>query len=141
PRDYEVRAERGRGAEGRVCLATQPALADRPVVLKVTSRRGEEHLTLARLQHTHIVPLFAVHDDGANLRTLCMPFFGGATWQRLLEALAPVPPAARSGPGLLEALDGLRRSAPLPVNGDGPARGRLAAMSYPQAVCWIGACL
>src|SRR5438067_2428196 len=52
--DFELLAELGQGTQGRVFLARQRSLGDRPVVLKITSRRGREHLSLARLQHTHI---------------------------------------------------------------------------------------
>jgi hypothetical protein len=55
--DFHLLAELGSGALGRVFLATQPSLADRPVVVKMTPADGQEHLSLARLQHTHIVPL------------------------------------------------------------------------------------
>src|SRR5262245_2273184 len=36
--DFVLIAELGRGTHGRVFLATQPTLADRPIVLKVTPR-------------------------------------------------------------------------------------------------------
>src|SRR4051812_3276570 len=52
--DFDLLDELGRGAEGRVYLARQRTLADRRVVLKVTECAGEEHINLARLQHTHI---------------------------------------------------------------------------------------
>ncbi len=142
PQEYRVLAELGHGAHGRVYLATQPALADRPVVLKVTSGFGQEHLSLARLQHTHIVPLYLVHEDAANnVRTLCMPYFGGATWQQVLDDLAPVPPASRTGRDVLTALDRRQDAAPVVVSRHGPARERLAEMGYAEAVCWLGACL
>src|SRR5262249_44273178 len=51
-------AELGYGSSGKAFLARQPALADRPIVLKVTNVTHEEHLNLARLQHTHIMPLY-----------------------------------------------------------------------------------
>src|SRR5437764_336085 len=47
---FRLLAELGRGVSGQVFLASQPTLADRPVVLKVTPRGREEHLSLARLQ-------------------------------------------------------------------------------------------
>src|SRR5262249_53560531 len=53
---FRLLAELGRGASGRIFLASQPSLADRPVVLKVTASGQEEHLSLARLQHMNIVP-------------------------------------------------------------------------------------
>jgi eukaryotic-like serine/threonine-protein kinase len=140
--DFLLIAELGRGALGRVFLASQVSLADRPVVLKFTPRDALEHLSLARLQHTHIVPLYSVHDHPARgLRSLCMPYFGGTVLSRLLEAMGPTPPAQRTGQDLLNALD--RSEAALPVRTplQGAARLSLAHASYVQAVCWIGACL
>src|SRR5579864_4018581 len=58
---FRLLAELGRGAAGRVFLAAQPSLGDRPVVLKVTPRGRDEHLSLARLQHMNIVPLYSEH--------------------------------------------------------------------------------
>ncbi len=92
---FRLLAELGRGAAGRVFLAAQPSLGDRPVVLKVTPRGREEHLSLARLQHTNIVPLYSEHVlRDRNLQILCMPFLGGATMAQVLEALADRPAAA-----------------------------------------------
>ncbi len=140
--DFQLLAELGRGAQGRVFLATQPALADRPVVLKLTPRTGHEHLSLARLQHTHVVPLYSAHDDEArNLRVLCMPYFGGATLDRLLKALAGRPAAARTGHDLLAALDRAQEAAPVQLPTRGPARQFLARDAYVETVCVIAACL
>src|SRR5262249_56034203 len=98
-----------RGAQGRVFLASQLSLGDRPVVLKLTPCEAHEHLSLARLQNTHIVPLYCVQDHPTRgLRALCMPYFGGATLAQLLEALRSrrSDPARRTGQDLLDALDG-----------------------------------
>src|SRR5919206_99916 len=87
-------------------LPGEKSLAGRRVVLKLTPCDGQEHVSLARLQHTHIVPLYSVQDDPArHLRVLCMPYFGGTTLAQLLEALRAQPPARRTGRDLLEALD------------------------------------
>lgn len=134
--DFRLDVELGRGAHGRVFRATQPALADRAVVLKLAPSAGLEHLSLARLQHTHIVPLYSVHDfPERGLRGLCLPYFGGATLGQTLEALRPRPPSARSGSDLLNAPAGAA------VEVSGPAGRFLARASYAQAVCWLGACL
>src|SRR5436305_769320 len=139
--DFRLLAELGRGAQGRVFLATQPALADRPVVLKLVPRDGREHLSLARLQHTHIVPLYSVQDDPSrNLRALCMPYFGGASLARILEPLQAIPHEQRTGRDLLAAIAQMQSSAPVPVPREGPACQFLARASYAQAVCWMGAC-
>src|SRR5262249_2217884 len=60
--EFRLLAELGRGAHGRGFLASQPALAGRPVALKVPPREEREPLALARLQHAHIVPLYLVQD-------------------------------------------------------------------------------
>jgi eukaryotic-like serine/threonine-protein kinase len=130
---YSLHREMGRGGGGRVFLASQPALADRPVVVKLIPLHGQEHLHLARLQHTHIVPLYAVEDDpGKNLRILCMPYFGGTTLEDVLRELAPCPPEQRSGQQLMAILSASG------VEATGPARLTFARLSYVQAMCWIG---
>src|SRR5262249_19237784 len=104
--DFRLLAELGRGAHGRVFLARQPALADRPVVLKLASGAGREHLSLSRLQHTYIVPLYSVHDfPERGLRGLCQPYFGGASLAQLLHELEDMPTRARTGLDLLRALE------------------------------------
>jgi serine/threonine protein kinase/tetratricopeptide (TPR) repeat protein len=140
--DFKLLKELGRGTQGRVFLAAQTRLADRLVVLKVTPQAGQEHLSLARLQHTHIVPLYAVQDVQArNLRWLCMPFLGGATLAHLLEELRGVPLELRTGQRLLDLLDRAQVPMPADLRRRGPSREALARASYIEAVCWIGACL
>jgi serine/threonine protein kinase len=144
--DFLLLHELGRGAQGRAYLAGQLSLGGRPVAVKVIPCAGHEHLALARLQHTHIVPLYCIQDHPARgLRVLCMPYFGGATLARVFEAL-PQPPGRRTGRDVLDALD--RVCGPAPAEqpaekktGPSPARRFLARASYEQAVCWVGACL
>ncbi len=134
--------ELGRGALGQVFLATQPSLSDRPLVVKLTARRGNEHLSLARLQHTNIVPLYLVQDfPDENLRALCMPYLGGATWSAVLHALYERPMAERSGRGIVTALAEISHRSSAAATASGPAVGFLGRSSYVDAVCWIGACL
>jgi serine/threonine protein kinase/Tfp pilus assembly protein PilF len=140
--EFRLLAELGRGAHGRVFLATQPALAERPVVLKLGSDTGIEHLSLARLQHTYIVPLYSAHEfPSRGLRGLCMPWFGGATVAALLEALHELLPAQRTGQDLLQALNASGEAAPVRVAAGGPACQFLARAPYTHVVCWLGACL
>jgi serine/threonine protein kinase/Tfp pilus assembly protein PilF len=141
--EFQLLAELGRGAHARVFLARQGKLADRPVVLKVGPHTNQEHLQLARLQHSHIVPLYSAHDFHENgLRGLCLPWFGGATLADLLAVLpSQVPPARRCGRDLVDALRRLQAQAPMALPVDGPACRFLSRASYVQAVCWLGACL
>jgi serine/threonine protein kinase/Flp pilus assembly protein TadD len=152
--DFHLVAELGRGGQGRVFLATQPSLADRPVVLKLTPCDGQEHLSLARLQHTHIVPLYSVQVDATRkLRMLCLPYFGGATLATILKALQDKPLSQRTGRDLLDVVDRVQAAlddagrrwatsvvwatSPTP----GPTRQIVGRATYLQALCGLGICL
>jgi serine/threonine protein kinase/Flp pilus assembly protein TadD len=167
---FRLLAELGRGASGVTYLAEEPALGGRLVVLKVIPDDQEEHLSLARLQHTNIIPLYSETSfPDRGLRALCMPYLGGASLARLIDIVSSIAPAARRGRHLLEALDRAQagfctncsagiphadaaappaiaaeaRGAPAPrsLASDGPYRRYLERASYAEAVCWIVACL
>ena len=140
--EFRLVAELFRGRRARVFLAEQIALADRAVVLKITALDGGEHVSLARLQHTHIVPLYSVVDDASrNIRVLCMPYFGRATLASVLDALRDVPPAARTGRDLVEAIDRLQCDASPPATAAAGPRQVLEQVPYAQGMCWIAAAL
>lgn len=140
--DFRLIAELGRGSTSRVFLATQSNLADRPVVLKVSPRRDQEHLSLARLQQTHIIPLHALYDfPGRNLIALCQPYLGGATLAQILELLARIPPTQRTGQSWMEALEAVDRMAPVRLATRGGLRQFLSRLSSNEVVCYLGACL
>jgi serine/threonine protein kinase len=140
--DFRLLAELGRGAHGRVFLARQAALADRPVVLKLGPGAGREHLSLSRLQHTHIVPLYSAHDfPERGLLGLCLPYFGGASLADLLARLDGLAAGQRTGLDLLRALERAQAGAPAAPPVGGPACEFLARAPYVRAVCWVGACL
>jgi eukaryotic-like serine/threonine-protein kinase len=137
--DCLLHLELGRGLQGRVFLALQPMLAARPLVLKITRPSGQEHLALARLLHTHIVPLYFVHEDPERqLRALAMPYLGGGSLAVLLPMLATIPLERRTGADLLRILDELDRRCPVHMAG-GPTRDFLGRLTYVDAVCWLGA--
>jgi len=138
--DFHLVSELGRGAHARVYLASQPSLGSRLVVLKLGSAIGHEHLSLARLQHTHIVPLYCVHEFPAHgLRGLCLPYFGGAT---LSDVLARIRPRGQSVTGG-DLLAALRRDGPGEPDAppDSLVWGSLKAAAFADVICWIGACL
>ena len=139
---FRLLAELGRGASGKTYLAAEPALGHRLVVLKVITDDQEEHLSLARLWHSHIIPLFSEQSwPERGLRALCMPYLGGASLARIFEGLAHIPPAERRGVHLLDVLDRTRKPEFDSSIADGPYRRYLEQASYVQAVCWIAACL
>ncbi|QDU23051.1 Serine/threonine-protein kinase PknF [Urbifossiella limnaea] len=133
--EFRLVAEPGRGAVGPVFVAVQPALADRPVVLKLVPAGGDEHLSLARLRHTHVVPLYAAHRFAeVGLDGLCQPYFGGAT-------LAVALKAAERRVGGADLLTALREPTSAPAPPRGPAWAAIERASYTDAVCWVVACL
>ena len=140
--DFLLEAEIGRGSRGRCFLATQPALSHRQVVLKIAADDEVEHLSLARLQHTHIMPLYSEHKfAGRGIRALCMPYLGGATLARVLVEFSDVPANERCGQSFLDVLDRTLRVRQWSQARESPARRFLAQSSYVRAVCWITACL
>ncbi len=140
---FRLLAELGRGALGRVFLASQLALADRPVVVKVTPLGRDEHLSLARLQHMNIVPLYSVqvlHDR--RLQVLCMPYLGGASLAQVLGSaggrgtVAEDRCSARRGP----------RSGPGGSAGHAVRQGSVPEFPGPVVAtsrrsAWVGVCL
>lgn len=139
--DFQLLEQLGRGAHGRVYLARQRSLADRLLVLKLSAVAGHEHTSLARLQHTHIMPLYWAQDyRQAGLRALCMPYFGGATLAELLASLQDSPPNRRSGAGLLAALVRAGEGGLAPKV-EGPACRFWERAGYVEVICLIGACL
>jgi serine/threonine protein kinase len=140
--DFNLISKLGQGAHGLVFLATQTSLGERPVVLKLTSSLGLEHLSLARLQHTHIVPLYSVHEFPEHgLRGLCLPYHGGKSLATILAVIAKRQASELSGADLLIALTQQEQSIPLPIAVCGPACDLLSRVSYTEAICRIGICI
>ncbi|WP_152052984.1 serine/threonine-protein kinase [Tautonia marina] len=135
---FRLAEELGRGSFARVYLAHERLLADRPVALKVATTGSREPQTLARLQHTHIVPVHSYRvDPVTGLHLLCMPFFGRTTLADVLSDPATL--AARSGSDLLAVLDRVE-----PPEDDRPrastaARKALTGRSFSGAIAWWGA--
>ncbi len=152
---FRLRRQLGRGAFASVYLAEQRDLACRQVVLKISATEGTEHQTLARLQHTNIVPIFSVHEDSeAKLRAVCMPYFGGATLSSVLERLWDADACPTQGTQVVEALEAV--GFPMsPAERERPDDGEppeppapetreaqtllvhLRGLSYDQAAAWI----
>ena len=134
---FRLVEELGRGSFARVFLAQERQLADRPVALKVSRTGSREPQTLARLQHTHIVPVHSYRTDPATgLHLLCMPYFGRVTLARLLADPSLRDPAA--GADLVAALDRIGGADPA-GSGRPFARNSLGRRSFPRAIAWWGA--
>jgi serine/threonine protein kinase len=133
---FHLVEELGRGSFARVFLAQERQLADRPVALKVARTGSREPQTLARLQHTHIVPVHSYRTDPATgLHLLCMPYFGRITLARLLAD-----PGARVAPTGAELLAALDRLDPVEARqATSSARVVLAKLPFARALAWWGA--
>jgi serine/threonine protein kinase len=136
--DFDLLTLLGEGAFAKVFLARQRSL-QRLVALKVSAARGNEPQTLAQLDHPHIVRVYDQRTvPGGGMRLLYMPYVSGGTLHSVLEHARAVPPDKRSGRTLIEAIDRVlqRRGEEPPV--ESPGRARLAEMTWPQAVAWMG---
>jgi serine/threonine protein kinase/predicted Zn-dependent protease len=133
--------EIGQGSFSRVFRGRERQLGDRPVALKVARSGSREPETLARLQHTHIVPVHSYQIDKATgLHLLCMPYFGRVTLAMILAD--PMLAGADGGADLLAVLDrleaGVERGTP-GAGGSSAARRALESRSYAGAIAWWGA--
>ena len=153
---FQLVRELGRGAFGRVFLATQPELAGRPIALKVSADLICESRALAQLQHTNIVPVYSVHRAGL-LQGVCMPYFGSTTMADLLKRYRTLKHLPATGRELVETLQNLSKPTrkntehpnPAPATErDSPPRPEcqtdsiltlLSGESYVRAICWLGA--
>ena len=165
--DFRLQSELGRGAFGRVYLASQSGLADRPVALKISTDIIGETWALAQLRHTNIVPIYSVHRSG-SLQAVCMPYLGSGTFADVLRELKERPTLPDSGAGLLNSrmrkasaldarpaisvegagadqpvvegsgVEGTAVVAPRPTELRASARlDRLGELGYVQAVLWL----
>jgi len=159
---FQLIAELGRGAFGRVYLARQGELSDRPVVLKISADVIHESRTLAQLQHTNIVPIYSIH-HAPTFHAVCMPFLGATTLADVLRDVQKAGHLPASGKALVDTVNACKSktqvgnksgslssaSSPslLPVSsgvGDGfekshHANGKHATVSSPQVLDFQGA--
>ena len=130
---FRLNRELGRGAFGRVFLAAQLELADRPVAVKLSTALASEIRTLARLQHTNIVPVYSAHQQG-SLQALCMPYFGGTTLGKALMDVILAGPK-RTGKSLADSVRG-GQSAPV-QRAAGPLE-LFDRSTFVDAILWVG---
>ena len=135
---FHLVEELGRGGFARVFLAKERQLGDRPVALKVARAGSREPQTLARLQHTHIVPVHSYRTDPATgLHLLCMPYFGRVTLAHVLAD--PAVKDAIGGSALVAALDRLDGEGAAGSSIRTTGRSALSSRPFARAVAWWGA--
>jgi serine/threonine protein kinase/tetratricopeptide (TPR) repeat protein len=132
---FELMHELGQGAFGRVYLARQGEMANRLVVLKISSDADRECQTLAQLVHTHIVPVYSFHRS-PPYQAACMPYLGATTLAHVLEQLGRQSEPPRSGKDLVSTIEnrthamflsGYSRLPPTVRRASGPALPDLPA--------------
>ena len=134
---FDLICEIGRGAMGRVFLASERALGERPVVLKVALQDGHEADILGRLRHANIVPVYSIQEDAATgLTAFCMPYLGQATLAAVLDGVyADRRPPLRAR-AILDAVRAANQGADLP---ESPPPDRiLRGGSYVEGVIHLG---
>ncbi len=137
--DFDLLLPLGKGAFASVFLARQKAM-QRLVALKVSCDKSSEPQTLAQLDHDYIVRVFdqrVVEDQG--LRLLYMQYVSGGTLQAVVHKLAATHPAERLGQLLLQCVDSALEDRGETRPSGSSHRATLAAASWPEAVCWMGA--
>jgi serine/threonine protein kinase len=137
--DFDLLVELGSGAFAKVFLARQRSM-QRLVALKVATDTSTEPQTLAQLDHDHIVRVFdqrLVPDR--KLRLLYMEYVAGGTLQAVVQKVRQTHPDERTGKLILQTIDeALTRRGELRPSGSS-LRVWLAASSWPEAVCRLGA--
>ncbi|MDA0657642.1 MAG: serine/threonine-protein kinase [Planctomycetota bacterium] len=150
--DFEIVQQLGEGKFGRVYLARQRSLAGRLVVVKVTTSVWRESDRLARLQHTHVVPVYSVHQN-SPYQMVCMPYLGTVTLSEYLRSRGP---SARLGTGAeivtylhdvsrsmepVIARAGIRSSSSDTSHREADASKHLRSLSHESTCSWYAACL
>jgi serine/threonine protein kinase len=136
--DFDLLTALGTGAFGRVFLARQQSM-QRLVAVKVSRNSGNEAQTLAQLDHDYIVRVFdqrILPDHG--LRLLYMQYMPGGTLLRVLHKVRETPPEQRSGRLLLDSVDEALQEKGEIRPSESPVRERLAGLTWPETVAWLG---
>ncbi|HET6325741.1 MAG TPA: serine/threonine-protein kinase [Planctomycetaceae bacterium] len=137
--DFDLLLELGSGAFAKVFLARQRSM-QRLVALKVATDTSTEPQTLAQLDHDHIVRVFDQRPiPERKLRLLYMEYVSGGTLQSVIQHVRETPHEQRTGKLLLHAIDEAiqRRGESRPS--ESSLRTWIAAASWPEAVCRLGA--
>lgn len=77
---FSLLRELGRSETTRVYVASDAALGNRQVVVKLLDRPNQGTDLQGRFEHANLAPIYSVHTDPASgLTGICMPFLGGNT--------------------------------------------------------------
>jgi len=139
--DFELMASLGEGAFAKVFLARQTSM-QRLVALKISADSGTEPQTLAQFDHDYIVRVFdqrLVADK--RMRLLYMQYVPGGTLQSVLRTLRQTDPSDPEGNVLLRAVRQSLEDRGEFQPTESSLVSRLESYTWPETVCWLGACL
>lgn len=137
--DFELLAPLGKGAFGSVFLAKQKTMS-RLVALKISANHGFESQTLAQLDHPYIVRVYDQRQLAERrVQLMYMQYVPGGTLEGLVNLVRRTAPAMRSGKLIVECVDEHLESQGEPIPGERRLPQYLSRLSWPQAVCWLGA--
>jgi eukaryotic-like serine/threonine-protein kinase len=135
---FSLQKELGRGTFARVFLATERALGNRLVVVKVAHRGDAEAEMLGRLTHPNIVPVHSVETEAETGRTaVCMPYLGSATLVDVIKRAFGNSALPASAEVILQAARMPRQAAPAPEGHERPDPA-LRRASYVEGVVHLG---
>ncbi|CAM4504949.1 serine/threonine-protein kinase [Nocardia ninae] len=136
--DFDLMTGLGRGAFARVFLARQRSM-QRLVAVKISRDKGTEPQTLAQLDHDYIVRVFDQRVlEHRKLRLLYMQYVPGGTLFTVLERVRATPPEQRDGRLLLDVIDSVLAGKGEIRPSESPLRARLAQLSWPETIAWLG---
>ncbi len=136
---FELLCEIGRGAAGRVYLATEDELGGRRVALKVTLEGGHEANILGKFQHQNIVPIFSVKaDETSGLSACCMPYLGQATLASVVDCVYADHRIPKHASSILTAIANVNEDAEVPESRLPPNRIFITG-PYVEGVMLVGA--
>lgn len=136
--DFEILLRLGQGAFATVFLARQKSM-QRMVALKVSADQGSEPQTLAQLDHDNIIRVYdqrLIPESSARL--LYMQYAAGGTLEDVIRRMKTVPAAERNGMTYLRSIDQLLDDRGESRPTESAIRRKIAEMTWPQLVCWVG---
>ena len=140
--NFELIDVLGSGSFAKVYLARDSAMGNREVALKVSLDNHLEWLTLARLQHTHIVPVYshcrAMFED-REYDLICMPFYGSVTLKTLIDHEKWG--LCFSGSDIQSLVRSIDHESLVKSHNEINLYDEMSGMSFAQAIAWWGACL
>ena len=137
--DFDLLLILGKGAFATVFLARQRSM-QRIVAVKISADKGDEPQTLAQLDHNNIVRVYDRRSvPTRGLRLLYMQYAAGGTLASVIHSFQGIARETWSGQQFLRAIDQMldNRGESAPI--ESTIRQKLAQMSWPQVVCWLGA--